>query len=159
MSNPDKPAWLVPISRVVNHAVQPGTMYVNAGSQAEALEIARGHIQWSGENAPGVEWEPVSEIQDADWPRIDDELEETDVLPVDDTPPRLRSRYPDVRVTLPRGAAEALMALATRYLKDVGVVVLDPTDVAAAQHHLQLGLIADDTARLLREPIPAEAGQ
>lgn len=158
MSNPDKPAWLVPISRVVNHAVQPGTIYVNAGSQAEALEIARGLIE-EDVNPAGVEWEPVSEIQDADWPLIDADLLETDVLPVNDTQPALRSRYPDVRVTLPRGAAEALMALATQYLKDVGVLVLDPADVAAAQHHLQLGLIADDTARALREPIAAEAGQ
>lgn len=158
MNNPDKPAWLVPISRVVNHAVQPGTMYVNADNQTDALEIARQLLEEDVSPA-GVEWEPVDEIQDNDWPTIDPDLDETDVLPVDDTPPALRSRYPDVRVTLPRGAAEALMALATQYLKDVGVLVLDPADVAAAQHHLQLGLIADDTARLLREPIAAEAGQ
>jgi len=90
MSNPDKPAWLVPIKRTVTYAIQPGTMYVNAANQAEAIKIARERIaaDWSG--AAGMEWEPVSEIQDAECPEIADELEESDVLPVHDTPRALR---------------------------------------------------------------------
>jgi hypothetical protein len=65
-------------------------MYVNAANQAEAIKIARERIaaDWSG--AAGMEWEPVSEIQDAECPEIADELEESDVLPVHDTPRALR---------------------------------------------------------------------
>ncbi len=90
MSNPDKPAWLVPISRVVFHAIQPGTMYVNAVNKAEAIVIARERIDADGSSAAGVEWEPNPEIQDAECPEIDDDLEESDVLPVDDTARLLR---------------------------------------------------------------------
>jgi hypothetical protein len=90
MSNPDKPEWLVPISRVVHHAIQPGAIRVKAGSQAEAIEIARERIDADGESAPFVEWQPVSEIQDAECPEIADDLEESDVLPVDDTARALR---------------------------------------------------------------------
>ncbi len=97
MSNTDKPAWLVPISRVVNHAVQPGTVYVNANNQAEAIVIARGRIDADGSGAAGVEWEPVDEIQDAQLPTIAHDLTETDVLPVDDTPRPLRSPSPDMQ--------------------------------------------------------------
>jgi hypothetical protein len=104
------------------------------------------------------EWEPVSEIQDASSPEIADDLNESDVLPVDDTPRPLRSRYPNVQVTLSRGAAEALMTLATEYLIKGGDVpqIHDPADVAAAQHFLTLGLRDDETIRALREPCQAE---
>ena len=104
MSNPDKPAWLVPINRTVTYAIQPGTMYVNAANQAEAIKIARERIEadWSG--AAGMEWEPVSEIQDAECPEIADDLEESDVLPVDDTAPAL-ARYPMIGVIGVRVAA------------------------------------------------------
>ncbi|MFN7341265.1 MAG: hypothetical protein ACK5VI_09335 [Opitutia bacterium] len=157
MSNDEMREWLVPIYRMVQFATQQGTMRVDAASADGAIHIARSALTIG--DLDFVEWEPVSEIDRASSPEMHHDIGESDVLPVDDTPPPLRSRYPDVRVTLPRGAAEALMALATRYLKDVGVVFLDPADVAAAQHHLQLGLMADDTARALREPIAAEAGQ
>lgn len=88
MTNPDKPAWLVPISRVVHHAIQPGTIRVKAGSQAEAISLARSALDFG--HTQSVEWEPVSEIQDASAPEIADDLDESDVLPVDDTARALR---------------------------------------------------------------------
>ena len=88
MSNPDKPEWLVPISRVVHHAIQPGAIRVKAGSQAEAISLARSALDFG--HTQSVEWEPVSEIQDASSPEIADDLEESDVLPVDDTARALR---------------------------------------------------------------------
>ncbi len=90
MSNPDKPEWLVPIHRTVTYANQPGTIRVQASSQAKALEIARSFIQEDGASADGVEWEPVSEIYEADSPQMLGDLDESDVLPVDDTARALR---------------------------------------------------------------------
>ncbi len=88
MSNPAKPEWLVPISRVVHHAIQPGAIRVKAGSQAEAISLARSALDFG--HTQSVEWDPVSEIQDASSLEIADDLDESDVLPVDDTTRALR---------------------------------------------------------------------
>jgi hypothetical protein len=159
MTNPDKPAWLVPISRVVHHAIQPGTIRVKADTAAEAIALARSALDYGHHRFSSAEYEPVSEIQDASSPEIADDLEESDVLPVDDTPrapsaPRARL----MPVQMSRAAAEALMTLATEYLVKGGDVpqIHDPADVAAAQHFLTLGLRDDETIRALREPIQAE---
>ncbi len=86
---PEMREWLVPIYRTVTYANQPGTIRVQASSQANALEIARSFIQEDGASADSVEWEPVSEIYGADSPQVLGDLDESDVLPVDDTAPAL----------------------------------------------------------------------
>lgn len=158
MTNPDKPEWLVPIWRTVHHANQHGTIRVKADTAADALRIAADLVE-SRDAMEREEWEPVSEIQYAESPALDDDLNESDVLPVDNTPrapsaPRARL----MPVQMSRAAAEALMALATLYLTEDVVSLSDDeaADIAAAQHFLNLGLRDDDTIRALREPIQAE---
>lgn len=87
MTKPDKPEWLVPISRVVHHAIQPGTIRVKADTAADALRIAADLVE-SRDAMEREEWEPVSEIQDASSPEIADDLDESDVLRLDDTTAR-----------------------------------------------------------------------
>jgi hypothetical protein len=151
MSKPDKPEWLVPISRVVHHAIQPGAIRVKAGSQAEAISLALSALDFG--HTQSVEWDPVSEIQDASSPEIAGDRDVLHYPAPDFSPPS-----PDVMVMLPRAEAGALMLLVTQYL-DLDTVTLTPNDadyalsLAAAQYCPGRSLQAHDAARARSEPV------
>jgi hypothetical protein len=140
-------------------------MYVNAANQADALKIARERIEadWSG--AAGMEWDPVSEIQDTECPEIADDLEESDVLPVDDTPRPPHSRSPNMQteITVSLDCITSIAALLTLELLVMSHIPHPgyPGHELFVQHFREFGNLLRPGQRIVigAEPLKAEAGQ